>query len=60
MKELRCDYRTRDHDSQVPKCKLPTMVEPEQPMPLKVKPYSHQIIGYNLACRILGIFEGGG
>jgi len=35
-------------------------VEPEQPMPLKVEPYSHQVIGYNLACRILGIFEGGG
>jgi len=35
-------------------------VEQDQPMPIKVKPYSHQIIGYNLACRILGIFEGGG
>ncbi|MBP1920291.1 hypothetical protein J2Z34_002802 [Youngiibacter multivorans] len=60
MKELRSDYRPQVHYTQEQKTKTPHKVEPEQPMPIKVKPYLHQIIGYNLACRILGIFEGGG
>ncbi|ETA80440.1 hypothetical protein [Youngiibacter fragilis] len=60
MKKLKINYKTQVQYSQDQKMTTPSMVEPEQPMPLKVKPYSHQIIGYNLACRILGIFEGGG
>lgn len=60
MEESRNDFNTRVQNSQVQKTKRPHLEEPEQPMPIKVKPYSHQVIGYNLACRILGIFEGGG
>ena len=30
-------------------------VEPLEPMPIKVKPYRHQIVGYNLALKILGL-----
>lgn len=29
-----------------------------EPMPLKVKPYSHQIEGYNRGCSIMGILNG--
>lgn len=31
-----------------------------EPMPIKVKPYSHQIQAYNFVGKKLGIFEGGG
>jgi len=55
MKELRSDHMTRVYDSQEQKTKTPHLVEPKQPMPIKAKPYSHQIIAYNFACRILGI-----
>ena len=60
MKESKKDDKTQVQTRKEQKSKSLVMVEPEQPMPLKVKPYSHQVIGYNLACRILGIFEGGG
>ncbi|MBP1920407.1 hypothetical protein [Youngiibacter multivorans] len=60
MKELRNDLKTQVQNSQEQKTKAQHLVEPDQPMPIKVKPYSHQVIGYNLACRILGIIEGGG
>jgi len=60
MKESRNDFKTQVKNSQEQNPKMPQLVEPKQLMPIKVKPYSHQIMGYNLACRILGIFEGGG
>jgi hypothetical protein len=60
MKESKKDDKTQVQTHKEQMSKPLVMVEPEQPMTLKVKPYSHQIIGYNLACRILGIFEGGG
>lgn len=31
---------------------------PKETMPVKVTPYAHQIIGFNKACEIMGIFEG--
>lgn len=31
-----------------------------EPMPIKVKPYSHQVEAYNFVGEKLGIFEGGG
>ncbi len=31
---------------------------PQETMPVKVTPYTHQIIGFNKACEIMGIFEG--
>jgi|GEM_PF-843625 len=31
---------------------------PLEPMPIKARPYAHQITGYNLACMALGIFAG--
>lgn len=31
-------------------------VEPTEPMPIKTKPFRHQVLGYELACKILGIF----
>jgi len=55
MKKLRNDYKTQVQGCQEQKTKTPHLVEPEQPMPIKAKPYSHQIIAYNFACRILGI-----
>jgi hypothetical protein len=55
MKEFKSDLKTQVKDNQEPKTKSPHLVEPDQPMPIKVKPYSHQIIAYNFACRILGI-----
>ena len=60
MKESMKDDKTQVQTRKEQKSNSLVMVEPEQPMPLKVKPYSHQVIGYNLACRILGIIEGGG
>lgn len=33
--------------------------QPLMPMPLKVKPYQHQIRGYNLACSSMGIIQNG-
>lgn len=32
---------------------------PIEPMPLKVKPYKHQVQAFNYAGRLLGIFNGG-
>lgn len=34
-------------------------IEPAEPMPIKARPYKHQIIGYNMACRVLRITKGG-
>lgn len=31
---------------------------PKESMPIKVTPYTHQIIGFNKACETMGIFEG--
>jgi len=31
-----------------------------EPMPIKEKPYNHQIEAYNMACRKMKIFNGGG
>ena len=28
-------------------------------MPIRAKPYAHQIEAYNLACRLFGLVEGG-
>lgn len=28
-----------------------------EPMPIKVKPYQHQIKGYNIACRLMSLFK---
>lgn len=55
MKELRSDYKTQGQNSQEQKTKMPHLVEPDQPLPIKVKPYSHQIVAYNFTCRTLGI-----
>ena len=32
-------------------------VEPTEPMPIKTKPFAHQKLGYELACKILGVFK---
>lgn len=34
-------------------------VEPTEPMPIKTKPFGHQVLGYELACKILGVFKDG-
>ena len=34
--------------------------EPIEPMPIKLKPFQHQVKGYNMACMVLGLFEEGG
>ena len=34
-------------------------VEPTEPMPIKTKPFGHQLLGYELACKILGVFKSG-
>jgi hypothetical protein len=34
-------------------------IEPAELMPIKARPYAHQIVGYNMACRILLITKGG-
>jgi hypothetical protein len=60
MKKTKNEDKNLVQDNREQKNKSQLVVEPKQPMTLKVKPYSHQVIGYNLACRILGIFEGGG
>ena len=31
--------------------------DPIEPMPIKLKPFQHQIRGYNMACMVLGLFE---
>lgn len=28
-----------------------------EPMPVKVKPYEHQIKGYNIACKLMNLFK---
>ena len=47
-KEAHRQHRTQD----APKT-------PFEPMPIKARPYAHQIEGYNLACMALRIFAGG-
>lgn len=32
-------------------------VEPAEPMPIKTKPFQHQVLGYNIAGQLLGIFN---
>lgn len=32
-------------------------VEPTEPMPIKTKPFGHQKLGFELACKILGVFK---
>jgi hypothetical protein len=39
------------------KANIPTI--PIEPMPLKVRPYKHQVQAFNFAGRLLGIFNGG-
>jgi len=34
-----------------------TSVEPLAPMPIKVKPFEHQIKGYNMALKIMGVIK---
>lgn len=31
--------------------------EPVEPMPVKTKPFKHQVAAYNVACRLLGVFS---
>jgi hypothetical protein len=35
-------------------------VEPVEPMPIRVKPYQHQVQAYNFVGSLLGLFAGGG
>ena len=35
-------------------------VQPVQPMPIRVKPYQHQVQAYNFVGNLLGLFDGGG
>ncbi|MDH7526484.1 MAG: hypothetical protein QHH10_14400 [Peptococcaceae bacterium] len=35
-------------------------VEPVEPMPIRVKPYQHQVQAYNFVGNLLGLFAGGG
>lgn len=35
-------------------------VEPVEPMPIRVKPYQHQVQAYNFVGGLLGLFAGGG
>jgi len=30
------------------------------PMPIKAKPYSHQVEAFNFVCRLFGLVKGGG
>lgn len=52
------------HDWSETNSKSPNILDSEvdltmEPMPIKARPYAHQIIGYNMACRILMITKGG-
>jgi len=39
------------------KAKLATRVIESEPMPIKVKPYRHQTRGYEVACKLMGLFK---
>jgi hypothetical protein len=32
-------------------------IEPTEPMPIKTKPFQHQVLGYELACKLMGFFR---
>ena len=32
---------------------------PDEPMPVRSKPFQHQVAAYQCACQLLGIFKGG-
>lgn len=36
------------------------LAEPVEPMPIRVKPYQHQVQAYNFVGNLLGLFAGGG
>ncbi|MGI6464564.1 MAG: hypothetical protein ACOX07_03295 [Methanobacterium sp.] len=64
LKVIGCEFKgvlidmvsslTRSRDNpQIP-------VEPVEPMPIRVKPYQHQVQAYNFVSGLLGLFAGGG
>lgn len=30
---------------------------PIEPMPIRTNPFKHQVLGYNIACELMGVFE---
>ncbi len=49
----------KDLEKEVTKAKLAGWenIEPTEPMPIKTKPFQHQTLGYEIACKLMGVFR---
>ena len=57
-KELEEAYiKQKQKELEVHKEKMADDSKEIEPMPIKVKPYEHQIKGYNIACKLMSIFK---
>lgn len=53
------DYGNKqyEHIMEATKEKMASESVEIEPMPIKVKPYQHQIKGYNIACKLMNLFK---